>query len=122
MTLPYPRTAFALEFTCVLLFFAVDSSRIAFGSSGNRSETLPPLGIMLGLSALLVAFYIYLLGFQVYVYALNLALSLLCTAGWSCCACGTHVRCGGLQCTAVLHSILRGVAKAWECRMCWFVL
>lgn len=74
MSLPYPTSTFALEFICVLLYFAVDATRISLGSNGNRSETIAPLLLMVGLSLPLLGFFAYFLTFQVYVYALNRAL------------------------------------------------
>jgi Predicted membrane protein len=65
--LPYPRSTFALEFTCVLLYFIVDAVRISMGSTGNRSESIAPLMLMLGLSLPLLGYFVYFLGFQVYV-------------------------------------------------------
>ena len=68
-SLPYPRSTFGLEFASVLLFFLVDGTRITSGSAGNRSERMAPLLLMIILSVPLLAYYIYFLGFQVYVYA-----------------------------------------------------
>lgn len=69
VSLPYPTSTYALELVSVLLYFAVDSTRITMGSNGNRSETTAPLLLMTGLSLPLIGFFTYFLEYQVYVYA-----------------------------------------------------
>ena len=69
VALPYPRAAYGLELLCILLFILVDTTRLRLGSLGNRAEQLVPLALATGLALLLVAYHVYFLGFQVYVYA-----------------------------------------------------
>lgn len=64
----------------VLLFFVVDSTRISTGSSGNKAEQLPQLVFMLLMSCPIVAFFVYFLFFQTYVYVLLPPLCQPCTA------------------------------------------
>jgi Predicted membrane protein len=84
VALPYPKSTFALEFASVLLYFIVDAARINLGSTGNRSESIAPLLMMIALSLPLLGFYVYYLLFQVYVYV---ASSLSCVVHGFCCLC-----------------------------------
>jgi hypothetical protein len=49
------------------LYSALSCLRTAIGSSGNKSESLPLLAIMMALSLPQMAFQVYMMAFQVYV-------------------------------------------------------
>jgi hypothetical protein len=85
-----------MELACILLFPLVQFVRLSAGSSGNRSEALGPMFLMLGLSAPVLTFFIYFLTFQIYVYVLasllhqNTRISRECPEnGYFCASCCT---------------------------------
>jgi Predicted membrane protein len=51
----------------LVLYSALSYLRTSIGSSGNKSESLPLLLIMIALSLPQIAFQVYMMAFQVYV-------------------------------------------------------
>ena len=76
----------------MLLFPMLQAVRLSAGSAGSRSEQLGPLLLMLGLSAPVIAFFVYFLFYQVYVCVPPLlpppaCAALACEAGFDVFAC-----------------------------------
>eukprot|EP01025_Chloroclados_australasicus_P016785 TRINITY_DN18549_c2_g1_i2.p2 TRINITY_DN18549_c2_g1~~TRINITY_DN18549_c2_g1_i2.p2 ORF type:complete len:159 (-),score=1.99 TRINITY_DN18549_c2_g1_i2:438-914(-) len=65
--LPYPQNTFGAEFASVILFLVVDLARLWLGSKGNKLEHVGCLCSSLGVSGLLIGFYVYFMMYQVYV-------------------------------------------------------
>jgi Predicted membrane protein len=68
-SLMYPPSAFAVESVMLVLYCALSYLRTSLGSSGNKSESLQLLVIMMALSLPQIVFQVYMMAFQVYVCA-----------------------------------------------------
>jgi Predicted membrane protein len=83
----YPPSTFAVESVMLVLYCALSYLRTSLGSSGNKSESLQLLVIMMALSLPQVVFQVYMMAFQVYVCAssppgaASMSRAIL-TAGW----------------------------------------
>lgn len=73
--LPYPNPSKGMEFFALFAFVALESSRLYFGSRGNKTESIPPLMIFHLLTVAAAFGYVYYMIWQTYVTYLDIPLN-----------------------------------------------
>ncbi|KAG2489989.1 hypothetical protein HYH03_011618 [Edaphochlamys debaryana] len=71
LTLPYPSTNFAMEFSFSWLWILIDAPRLFLASKGNKTERALPIIFSGVLGLPVLGMYIYFIAFQTYVLKID---------------------------------------------------